>query len=77
MDLSLVADAEHDRIIRTAQAWGIPLKECEKRVAYLKESGEYDKIMREIKCKERTEPTRTAHYQMRLSNGMCPLTRHD
>jgi len=77
MDLSLVADAEHNRIIRTAQAWGMPLKECEKRVACLKESGEYDEISGMIKRNTELKPTPTARYQMRLSNGMCPLTRHD
>lgn len=41
----LVADAERDR---TAQAFGIPLKVCEKEIALLKETGEYAVIVERI-----------------------------
>ena len=51
LNVCLVADAERNRVIKTAQAYGIPLGVCEDQIARLKASGEYAAILDQIKNK--------------------------
>ncbi len=62
----LVADDMRDRVIRTAQAYGIPLELCQQEIARLKETGEYAVVADRIKNRW-GDPDKAEHHGINVS----------